>query len=190
MKEIKMKLFTCPCCRSKVKPKQMTKMRQYLPFQGMVRVAGAKELDALIEGLIPDWACDDCLTTKQAIGGNPKKQFYTFKNPWDAALPFLAYWDRSFTCQNCQEKFDFPKEEQRHWYEELGFVVFSKPKDCPSCRKVKKEWRNTNTQLSNLLKKGTPNTKKSLLEIAELYTEMGKEERAKFYRKKAAVAKN
>lgn len=180
-----MDTYSCPCCKSKVKPKQLKKLHEQLPFEGMVRIAGKSGVESLVKGIGLDWACDDCLASKKAILGDPKKQFYQFKNPWDSASPFLAYWDRNYTCQTCRSKFTFSKEEQKHWFESLRFVVFSKPKNCRSCQKEKRANEGLNTRLSNLLKEGLPEEKEKLLEVAKIYQEMGKEDRFKYYRKLA-----
>ncbi|MEM8735510.1 MAG: zinc-ribbon domain containing protein [Planctomycetota bacterium] len=49
--------------------------------------------------------------------------------------PRTWYVDAEFRCSRCEEVFCFSAEEQRLWYEELGFYVDSYAKDCPACRK-------------------------------------------------------
>lgn len=127
------------------------------------------------------WACDDCINNQKAILANPKKQYYTFKNPMDTWSPFLAYFDKKFKCKICEEKTIFSKEEQKHWYEELSFVVFSKPTTCKKCSKELRIAKSLNTELSALLEKGIPKEKNNLLRLAEIYEKMGKIEKMNQY---------
>jgi len=168
----------CHCCQKMVGENQMKKVASLFPFEGAHRVQGksnAASIMAFTE--LYKWACDDCLETKRALLGNPKKQSTAFQH--------LAHWDKSFTCRDCESSFVFSKEEQQHWYEELKFVVYSRPVRCPDCRKKKREEKNLNTELSELLKDGKPEDRKALLRIAEIYETMGKPEKVKAYRKAA-----
>lgn len=176
----------CHCCQKMVGEKQMKRVAGLFPFEGAHRVQGKSNAASILAFTeLYKWACDDCLETKRALLGNPKKQFFTFKYPWDTAFPYLTYQDRNFTCRDCESSFVFSKEEQQHWYEELKFVVYSKPVRCPECRKKKREEKNLNTELSELLKDGKPEDRKALLRIAEIYEIMGKPEKVKAYRKAA-----
>lgn len=131
------------------------------------------------------YACDQCLDSKRALIGNPKKQFYTFSHPVDTASPFLAYINQTKRCLQCKKKFSFSKEEQKHWYEELQFVVYSHPKHCLDCRKDIRTAKDLNTELSDLLKNGTPKNVDALNRISVIYEQMGNEEKAKAFRRAA-----
>jgi hypothetical protein len=52
-----------------------------------------------------------------------------------ATVPVTHYFDAKRTCQDCGKPFLFFAEEQRHWYEELGFPLESDCVRCVSCRK-------------------------------------------------------
>lgn len=45
------------------------------------------------------------------------------------------YFDAKRTCRDCNKPFIFFAEEQKHWYEELGFGLDSDCVRCPVCRK-------------------------------------------------------
>ncbi len=161
-----------------------------MPVDGLAKTPSMSIQEAFLAMLSSplnsyQWACDECVQSKKATLANPKKQFYTFKNPWDTAIPYLAYFDKTFSCQQCSTDFVFSKEEQKHWYEKLQFVVYSKPIHCPSCRKEIRAQKNRNTELSTLLKDGQPNNVDQLERIAEIYDELGKTEKAKAYRNAA-----
>ncbi len=185
---LKMK-YKCSCCQKHVEEKNIKKTASILPFDGLPKMEGQTPLQGFLAVIknhnLYQWACDDCHQSKKAILGNPRKQFYTFKNPWDSATPYLAYFDKNFTCKTCGEDFVFAKEEQQHWYEKLNFVVYSKPVNCPSCRKEIRDAKNLNTELSGLLKDGDPKDKNALIRIAEIYDILEKPEKAKAYRRAA-----
>ncbi len=78
------------------------------------------------------WACNACLAGKRALIADPNKQ--KFK----ACEPYYAYFDEERSCQKCRKTFTFTKEEQKHWYERLGFWVWSRAVECRKCRRQKK----------------------------------------------------
>ena len=164
----------------------MKKTLALLPFDGIfLSRAGDSREDSLYRTLVGNplgirWACDGCLDAGNALIGHPRKQRYAF-NPIDVNAPFLAYLDRNRACDRCGEDFVFSKEEQRHWYEDLGFVVMSYPKQCAPCRRTLREARNLNTELSQLLADGDPQEEAQLRRVIELYTLMEKPERVAYY---------
>lgn len=121
------------------------------------------------------WACDDCLESSRALEGNIAKQEFC------GQPPFLAYIDQETKCQNCQTDFVVTKEEQKHWSEELKFLVQALPNNCKTCRKDIKESRDTNTRLSELIKNLDKNDPQQLHEISEIYRRTDKVERSKHY---------
>ncbi|MEZ4777646.1 MAG: zinc-ribbon domain containing protein [Bacteroidia bacterium] len=185
--------LTCPCCHGKVKEKQLTKMLSLFPFNGLTLPTGLPRSKGLMETLSRNpsiWACDDCFASGKALLGNPDKQYYTFQSPWDFGFPYLMYINKSLTCETCREHFTFSKEEQLYWYEELQFVVYSKPKNCINCRKQLRYQKSLNTELSAALQNGEPTDPEILLRIAEIYQEMGNTEKMKAYLTAAKKAKN
>lgn len=180
----------CPCCKTKVEKKKLKLISSLIPIEGYQSETDHSHLESFMITVskypnMYQWACDECIKTKEAILGNPKKQNYRFKDPMETWHPFFAYYDKRYTCEICKEKTVFTKEEQKYWYEKLSFIVYSKPISCKNCRKEIRATRNMNTELSELLKEGTPKEKSKLLRISEIYKEMGKIERMKHYKNKA-----
>ena len=120
------------------------------------------------------WACDDCFENKKAIPSVPEKMY-------NSGSPHLVYFDSSSKCQRCDEDFIFSKKEKQFWYEGLGFHTDSFPVNCMDCRKIVRKEKNDNTRLSELLKNKETLSKEQLLEVADIYSRMGKEERMKMY---------
>jgi hypothetical protein len=59
-----------------------------------------------------------------------------------SVCPRHWYIDATFHCPRCGNNFRFTADEQRVWYEELGFFVDSRAKHCVDCRR---ELRNLNS---------------------------------------------
>ena len=68
----------------------------------------------------------DCDSAEKA---DVSKQNYT-------TCPRYWYVDATFICPRCNSEFCFSADEQRHWFEELGFYVDSLAKHCINCRKA------------------------------------------------------
>lgn len=69
-----------------------------------------------------------CLIPGTAIVANPLRQK-------KATIPATHYFDLDKVCRSCQKRFLFFAEEQKHWYEELGFPLDAVAVNCPVCRK-------------------------------------------------------
>jgi hypothetical protein len=52
-----------------------------------------------------------------------------------ATFPVTHYYDLDKLCRDCGRRFIFFAEEQKHWYEELGFPLDANCIRCPACRK-------------------------------------------------------
>jgi hypothetical protein len=52
-----------------------------------------------------------------------------------ATVAVTHYFNAKRTCRDCDKPFIFFAEEQKHWYEELGFGLDSDCVRCPVCRK-------------------------------------------------------
>lgn len=52
-----------------------------------------------------------------------------------ATVPVTHYFDVERTCRDCGKPFIFFAQEQKHWYEELGFGLDSDCVRCVPCRK-------------------------------------------------------
>ncbi len=177
---------TCPCCKKTKDKSKIQRTIQLFPFNGAFKATEQSWTDSFLQVTnnykdLYQWACDTCLKDGSAILGKPAKQNYTFKSPMDTAAPFLAYFDKRYTCQQCKDKFVFTKSEQQYWFEGLQFVVYSKPIHCTTCRKEVRGMKKLNTELSNLLKDGPPKTVAALEQVAAIYKEMGATEKEKMY---------
>lgn len=175
----------CPVCQKRVGKKEIQKMAGLLPFEGFF-YQGNDMLASFMEvvsryGGFYQWACDDCLEAGRALLAQPAKQNHTHKHPADTVMPYLAYVDQSYSCRNCGLGFVFSKEEQQHWYETLAIYVEARPVYCKACRTEIRTARALNTELSDLLKEGTPKEKEKLLRIAAIYQEMNKPDKQKHY---------
>ncbi len=56
-----------------------------------------------------------------------------------ATVPVTHYFDLERLCRDCERPFIFFAEEQKHWYEELGFGLNS---DCIRCVECRKQQQN------------------------------------------------
>lgn len=177
----------CPCCKRQKKEKEYRKVLSLFPFEGAIRDMNSNRY--YIDKRLYQWACDACIQSGLALMANPKKQYHTFFSPEDTAPPYLSYYDQNRRCQQCDVKFTFTKEEQIHWYEQLKFVVYAQPKHCLNCRKEIRKTKDLNSELSNLLKEGTPSDLESLERIAQIYAQMGNEEKAKVYQNRVIKLK-
>ena len=89
------------------------------------------------------------LNPKEDFGGNV---FLHWHSPEDVRIPNTAvqadtskqptatvavthYFDSKRTCRDCQRPFLFFAEEQKYWYEELGFRLDADCIRCVECRK-------------------------------------------------------
>jgi hypothetical protein len=186
MAKSKKNLPVCSACKKPIPRSGMKRTLKLLPFDGLfITQVGDGLADSFFRTLVANplgirWACDGCLDAGQAILGRPRKQRYAF-NPIDINAPDLAYVDQNLSCDRCGEDFIFSKEEQRHWYEDLGFVIMSHPKQCAPCRRILREGRNLNTELSKLLADGDPREEAQLRRVIEIYTLMEKPDRVAYF---------
>lgn len=98
-------------------------------------------LDAWTAWLI----CPDCFTQGRALRADCSKQNH------GQGGPRRAFWDHQCTCGTCSAVFVFKAEEQRFWYETLGFSVHSHPVQCPACRHERRRRKRGQALLQQLL---------------------------------------
>ncbi len=84
---------------------------------------------------------------ESAIPADNLKQNYTVS-------PRLYYVDMKKTCRDCGRYFIFFAEEQRHWYEDLGFFIDADCVRCPECRMADRTLRRRFKRYSQNIKKG------------------------------------
>jgi len=125
------------------------------------------------------WACSECLKSGRAIAAKPARQ--TYCDCW----PYLAYFDQTHHCVECGMSFIFSKEEQRYWYEELGFWVQSRPVRCRKCRAEKRKRAKSNRDLQKALADLDSENAFQLAVVAKLYLSAGHQEKAAEYLRRA-----
>ncbi|WP_165422817.1 zinc-ribbon domain containing protein [Ktedonosporobacter rubrisoli] len=113
------------------------------------------------------WACEECLKAGRAIEGQPWNQTFCDYEP------YLAYFDRTVTCQDCLNPFVFQAREQLYWYERLKFYVQSFPKHCLSCRRKRRAKRRAMQALQKESSQLDPQDPFQLLHMASLCLEAG-----------------
>lgn len=121
------------------------------------------------------WACDLCILTGRAIEADVDKQLFCDNSP------YLAYYDYRKVCESCNKSFVFSKEEQKYWYEELGFWVQSVPKNCKECRSKIRSENKIKTELTALIRELDFNNADQLLKVASLFDNIGNYKKAKYY---------
>lgn len=97
-------------------------------INGLLTKADLDAVERLIGGRIES---DDNGT--RIIAGTAIKADLTRQT--SATLPVTHYYDLDKLCRDCGQRFIFFAEEQKHWYEELGFPLEADCIRCPACRK-------------------------------------------------------
>lgn len=128
------------------------------------------------------WACDKCIESGQAIAAN-----ITLQNV-ATGTPFAAYVDRAFRCTDCGADSVFRPKEQQLWYEDYGFLIWSHPKQCLECRRVRRDDKATHQKLADALSNLDLNDADSLDAIADLYEALGSA-KATVFRRRAKNAR-
>jgi len=169
----------CSCCKERVYDSNLTKTlgRRVWLWGTMTTL----QRNILKNGRF-QWACDNCLNAKKALIAQPEAQLYCDFDP------YLAYFDIDKTCETCNTPYVFTKEEQKHWYESLKFWVQSKPKNCLKCRGEIRESRKLNNELSELLKDKEKLTVRDMVRLSEIYDEIKKPDKSKYYDRLARKA--
>jgi hypothetical protein len=125
------------------------------------------------------WACDRCIDAGRARRADITKQNLGL------GTPFAAYIDRPFTCQDCRQPSVFGAAEQKHWFEELGFLIWVHPTQCPACRRKRRAKKRLNAELAAALAGLDPGDARQLDAIAGIYEAMGNVPKAGLFRARA-----
>ena len=83
-----------------------------------------------------------------------------------ATVPVTHYFDIEKACRDCGRRFIFFADEQKHWYEELGFPLESDAVRCPPCRKRLQKIARLRQRYEQLFHASTLTTEETL-EMAE-----------------------
>ena len=100
-------------------------------------------------GLDPSWkyAIDNVtIIPNTAIHADTSKQH-------GSAIPIYVYYDVLKTCVDCRRPFIFFAEEQRYWFETLGFANDANCIRCVECRKKQQADERINSEYQRLLEK-------------------------------------
>ena len=175
--------LVCPCCRVT----RGDRAKQYLLNieekcnRDRVKVWWLNEgwsIQAAIARSLK-WACPICLKRSIAIEGKPWLQ------TWCTYTPYFAFFDVELNCEDCQNKFIFSASEQQFWYEKLQFWVQSRPKQCQRCRKVRRQIKQANTELQELLKNYNRDNSIHLAKLAKLYFDINSHQKGAIFLKRA-----
>ncbi len=121
------------------------------------------------------WACRTCVSGGRATEGRLRGEHGDV----------LAWFDEEKTCVDCGSTFVFSGAEQKYWYEELGFPVYSRPKRCVACRRAYRRQRETQKDLQTALSTYDPAAPEELLTIAGLYLELDRLRKAREFLNRA-----
>jgi hypothetical protein len=162
----------CPCCKTVISERELQETLGRKINYGSHKYKLSWEHLFGSEYRQTSWACDDCLMKGKAIIGNVDKQLYL------DYFPHFAYYDKEITCRTCNDKFVYTKEQQQFWYETLpDNWVQVEAVNCKKCRNLRK----LNTELSNILKDKSKMSAADFNRVIEIYTLIGKTEKAKEY---------
>ena len=127
---------TCPCCKKprSIDATPLLQQEEELRRKNADphRRAEGWSVEVAQTGRL-QWACNLCLKNGKAIKANPAIQTFC---DWE---PYFAYFDVELRCEDCQQQFVFSPKEQQFWYENLKFWVQSRPKQCVSCRRARRQ---------------------------------------------------
>jgi hypothetical protein len=79
----------------------------------------------------------------------------------------------------------FSAREQKHWFENLHFLIWVYPKQCPACRRARRHRARTNQSLAEALHGLDPTDAAQLESVARLYEELGRSHKASEYQARA-----
>ena len=157
----------CPVCKEHVllehtRLKQMQEWLNTKWFYG----GGEYMMQEIMTGRFKAWACMNCERKKRVLFPDYSKQNYGMGGP------ILFYISKEMSCNTCKKDFVFEAEDQKFWYEDLGFNEASYPKNCLTCRKETRHQKLLRKQLAELLHSEL-NTKEHFEKIAEVYKQLG-----------------
>lgn len=106
--------------------------------------------------------CPDCIRKGRALRADPKKQNFD-----GLGGPIDAFWDQTRHCEMCAKDYLFSAEEQRFWYETLGFFVESAPLQCQDCRRAIRAQKRAQRILQAMLPLAPDSSWQQLEEVAQ-----------------------
>jgi hypothetical protein len=88
-----------------------------------------------------------------------------------ATIPVTHYFDAKRDCRDCGRPFLFFAEEQKYWYEQLGFGLDSDCVRCTACRKTQQGFERTRARYAELSHLASPTIHESL-ELVQCWLEL------------------
>jgi hypothetical protein len=110
-------------------------------------------------GEVPSSAKESCRIPNSAVAADLVRQT-------PATVPVTHYFDLERVCRDCLLPFIFHAEEQKHWYEVLGFGLDSNCVRCVLCRKRTQSIARLRKRYEHLLHM-TDRTAEETLELAD-----------------------
>lgn len=119
------------------------------------------------------WACNACKQEGiHAIKANQHLQNHCMGGPYNW---YITY---SIQCADCKREFQFSAQEQRRWYEELGFIIHSIPKRCSTCRKERRSSKQAQEEIGLILGSKERPGIEELSRLVHCYEQLGAMEKA------------
>jgi Probable zinc-ribbon domain len=160
----------CPCCgqsrnvSEKVAPLRIELLMRAQAANWLTVEVGWSVTAARHKWLT--WACEACIKAGRALEAKPWVQAYGYNSPQ------FAYVDEVKTCSDCGNEFVFAATEQAFWYETLEFLIYSRPKQCVSCRHKRRVVKQASLEVAEVLG-SFEGSIPELLQLADLYEKMG-----------------
>lgn len=161
--------LTCPCCRKERSVDDLSVLSRRA-FERGAAPCWSPQADWAIARVDasdrPQWACRACFAHGRALEARPWLQTFC-DHP-----PYLAYFDRTQRCSDCESEFVFSATEQRYWYETLKFWVQSRPLQCARCRRLRRDRRKDMLELERIASIPDPDAE-TLARIAYAHLALG-----------------
>jgi hypothetical protein len=114
-------------------------------FGGGPRVTGLNPVDTADGSVFCHWHSPPGVRVPNtAVAANIAKQI-------SAIVPVTHYFDARRVCRKCERPFLFFADEQRFWYEELGFPLAADALEFVACRRDERQLRATKETYEALL---------------------------------------
>jgi hypothetical protein len=125
------------------------------------------------------WACDECVREGRGLVADATDVTCSM------GLPFAGYVDRPFVCEDCGTDAIFSAREQKHWFEELRFLIWVYPKQCVTCRAKRRAHARANKELAQAIANLDASDPTQLEAVANLFDQVGSGRKAVEFRNRA-----
>lgn len=163
----------CDCCEVRRLPEELTALDAWR----RTYFSSYKDVLDFVQNSTEPCICDECFQNGEALKARPLHQ----NKGGSYSVPFFAYWDQTEQCSTCKTYFVFDKHEQKFWYEELKFPIYSQAKDCPDCRKTNRDSNAEETALGRLIRNLDESDANQLEAIIRIFARRRNAVKAKYY---------